>query len=101
MRPAAWLNRVGLSQVSNDCRTTFFSRADKIWSQGLSAVAGDVANAIEQSLLLPPACAARSNCGFKATVQHREKLPCFPFIYWRPVTCPQLMCPTRFDPGAN
>jgi hypothetical protein len=32
---------------------TFFSSAARIWSQGFSAVAGEVANAIVLSLLLP------------------------------------------------
>jgi hypothetical protein len=98
MRPAAWLNRVGLSQVSNDCRITFFSRADKIWSQGLSAVAGEVANAIVQSLPFPPVRAGRINCSFQATARQREKLFRFPFIYRRLVTCPQLMCPSGIRP---
>jgi hypothetical protein len=56
VRPVAWLKRVGLSQVSKDCLITFFSKAARIWSQGLRAELGEVANAIVQIL----ACAA---CG--------------------------------------
>jgi hypothetical protein len=41
---------VGLSQVSKDCRITFFSKAARIWSHGLSAETGEIANAIEQIL---------------------------------------------------
>jgi hypothetical protein len=41
---------VGLSHVSNDWRITFFSRAARIWSQGLSAAAEEIANAIDPIL---------------------------------------------------
>jgi hypothetical protein len=39
-----------LSQVSKDWRITFFSRAARIWSQGLRAELGEVANDIVQIL---------------------------------------------------
>jgi hypothetical protein len=39
-----------LSQVSNDCRITFFSKAERICSHGLRAEAGEIANAIERIL---------------------------------------------------
>src|SRR5271155_1033943 len=42
IRPVTWLKRVGLSQVSKDCRLTFFSRAPSIRAQGLGT-AGTVA----------------------------------------------------------
>src|ERR1700677_4918258 len=35
IRPVMWLKRVGLSQVSKDCRLTFFSSAPNIRAQGL------------------------------------------------------------------
>src|ERR1700760_3285554 len=38
MRPFTWLKRVGFSQVSNDCRLTFFSSAPRICTQGLGTV---------------------------------------------------------------
>src|ERR1035437_4134356 len=41
-----WLYLVGLSQVSKDWRFTFISRAERIWIQGLGAVAGEIAYAI-------------------------------------------------------
>jgi hypothetical protein len=37
---------VGFSQVSKDWRFTFISSAASIWSQGLGAVAGEIAYAI-------------------------------------------------------
>src|SRR5580698_9902467 len=40
IRPVMWLKRVGLSQVSNDWRLTFFSSAPSIRTQGLSTAAG-------------------------------------------------------------
>src|ERR1700721_912446 len=40
--PVTWLKRVGVSQVSKDCRLTFFSRAPSIRAQGLGT-AGAVA----------------------------------------------------------
>src|ERR1035441_1460799 len=72
-RPDAWLNRVGLSHVSNDCRMTFFSSAARIWSQGLSAEVGVVANAIVQSLPIPPGVApGGSFAEFQATASSRR-----------------------------
>src|SRR5580658_1834187 len=62
VRPAAWLNRVGLSHVSNDWRMTFFSSAERIWIQGLSAVVVEIANAIELILLIV-ACVALCTAG--------------------------------------
>jgi hypothetical protein len=41
-----WLYLVGFSQVSKDWRFTFISRAERIWIQGLGAVAGEIAYAI-------------------------------------------------------
>jgi hypothetical protein len=41
---------VGLSQVSNDWRITFFSKAERIWSQGLRTELGEVANDIVRIL---------------------------------------------------
>jgi hypothetical protein len=61
---------VGLNHDSKDWRITFFSKAERIWSQGLRAVAGDVANAIVQILacaicslpagFIPPVLARKS-----------------------------------------
>src|ERR1700744_1353378 len=42
IRPVMWLNRVGFSQVSKDCRLTFFSSAPSIRAHGLGT-AGAVA----------------------------------------------------------
>src|ERR1700735_2308218 len=50
-RSFAWLKRVGLSHVSNDWRLTFFSRAPRIRTQGLSTAAGVATNDITGSLL--------------------------------------------------
>src|ERR1700733_14395637 len=40
IRPVMWLKRVGLSQVSKDCRLTFFSSAPNIRAQGLGTAGG-------------------------------------------------------------
>jgi hypothetical protein len=45
---------VGFSQVSKDWRFTFISRAERIWIQGLGAVAGEIAYAIVPILAEPP-----------------------------------------------
>src|SRR5258706_6522686 len=40
--PLEWLKRVGLSQVSKECRLIFVSKAPRILSQGLGAAAAVV-----------------------------------------------------------
>src|SRR5580658_635602 len=101
MRPAEWLNRVGLSQVSNDCRITFFSSADRIWSQGLGAEAGEVAIAIVQSLPHRPACAGRFVMLLTGNSHPLRKAIRFPRTYRRLVTCPKLMCPFGIGPRGD
>jgi len=46
--PLVWLKRVGLSQVSQECRLIFFSSAPKTKSHGL---AGAAAIAVEGGMI--------------------------------------------------
>src|ERR1035437_2218163 len=78
VRPWAWLNRVGLSQVSNDWRMTFISSAERIWIQGLSTVAGETANDIAASLLASAiGCRSGFNRRFWQQLQHGAKIEVF------------------------
>src|SRR5215467_4383901 len=60
MEPLVWLNRVGFSHVSYECRLIFFSRAPRMRSHGLvGAVAVDV-NDMRELISIEPAEARRS-----------------------------------------
>src|ERR1700759_319304 len=71
MRPFTWLKRVGFSQVSKDCRLTFFSSAPRICTQGLGA-AGGVATKDIRFLLLNADCPTFRKCK-RANVAPRNR----------------------------
>jgi hypothetical protein len=81
---------------------TFFSSAARIWSQGLSAEVGVVANAIVQSLPIPPGIApGGSFAEFQATAFFRRIAINLACAFRRPAACLLLVRLEGFNAEAD